>query len=499
MNKSLFFKSLCFGLALSLVLAAPCITIYTYNPFCFSFTLAYLGIALTILSLSCCFAVCALRLAANNWPHIRKVEFLIVVVCALVWLQGGVFATILPTMPIEADFGGNLLFLSFMQVLAFAFVIGVMVFFRRFIQKHIMRVLLFVILCHLVTIGVSIYQFYPRYPYNKVFSNCFEENNKYTFGAGENVLLIVVDCLGSELFKEELKKYPELEELFKDFTCLEGMRSPLPRTMAAIPAMLTGMTFKYGIEELGCELYPKYLLQAFLENQTLMHHLKAEGFRCEGYQFMPNIALATETCFDNAIPRLKHNASDVIMFQVWCQRMMPYFMHSIVSFKWDARKMFVNEVNTGRIRNMNLKYDQAMNQRLVKEFLIGRTEKAFKYYHLQGAHVALSTNEFLEDCEDTDKYRQLRGSLIFLENLFFLLKENNLYDNATIVVTGDHTEDYQPEVATLVKAPGTIKDNMDFDNTSYVLADMPGIIQKLRGKPQESSDKTRKREISSTN
>ena len=170
------------------------------------------------------------------------------------------------------------------------------------------------------------------------------------------------------------------------------------------------------------------------------------------------------------------------MLQVWCQRMMPYFMHSMFSFKWDVRKMFVNEVNTGRIRNRNLKYDQAMNLRLIKEFLIGRDEKVFKYYHLQGAHIALSTDENLEDCDDTDKYRQLRGSLIFLENLFFLLKENNLYDNATIVVTGDHTEDYQPEVATLVKAPGTVKDNMVFDDTSYVLADMPDIIQKLHGK-----------------
>ena len=135
-----------------------------------------------------------------------------------------------------------------------------------------------------------------------------------------------------------------------------------------------------------------------------------------------------------------------------------------------------------RIRNRNLKYDQAMNLRLINEFLVGREEKAFKYYHLQGAHVALSTNEYLENCDDTDKYRQLRGSLMILENLFFLLKENNLYDNATIVVTGDHTEDYQPEVATLVKAPGIVKDNMDYDDTSYVLADMPGIIQKLRGK-----------------
>ncbi|MBR4673709.1 MAG: hypothetical protein IKP00_04520 [Victivallales bacterium] len=284
------------------------------------------------------------------------------------------------------------------------------------------------------------------------------------------------------MFKEELEKYPELKELFKDFTCLEGMRSPLPRTMAAIPAMLTGMSFKYGVEELGCELYPQYLLQAFLEKQTLMHRLKAEGFRCEGYQFMPNIALATETCFDNVMPRLKHRASEKTMLQVWCQRMMPYFMHSMFSFKWDVRKMFVNEVNTGRIRNRNLKYDQAMNLRLIKEFLIGRDEKVFKYYHLQGAHIALSTDENLEDCDDTDKYRQLRGSLIFLENLFFLLKENNLYDNATIVVTGDHTEDYQPEVATLVKAPGTVKDNMVFDDTSYVLADMPDIIQKLHGK-----------------
>ena len=482
MKMPVFFKSLCFGLGLSLVLIAPCITIYTYNPIYFSFDLLHLGIVLALLSLLCSFMTCTLLACAGSWRHIRKLEFAILALCVLAWMQGGYFATVLPTTPVAVEFGGNLFWLSFKQIAIFAVVIGAMLFFRKFIFKHIMQVLLFIILCQTASIGATIYRF-PSYSFSSIYRNCFEENNKFTFAYRENVLLVVVDCLGNKLFKDEIKKYPELEGLFKDFTCLDGMRSPVPRTMAAVPAMLTGIGFQYSEAELGDDvLYPQYLHHAFLENQTLMHRLKSEGFRCEGYQFMPNIALATETCFDNVIPRLKHNASDRMMFKVWCQRMMPYFMHSLCNFKWDMGNMFVNEVNTGHIRNKHLKYDQAMNQRLVREFIVGRDEKVFKYFHLQGAHVDLTTNENLENCEDTDKYRQLRGSLIFIENLFRLLKENNLYDNATIVVTGDHTEEYRPENATLVKAPGMVKDKLDWDDTPYVVADMPGIIQKLRGK-----------------
>ena len=481
MKISLFLKSLCFGLALSLVLVAPCVTIYAHNPIYFSFDWPHLVIVLTILALLCSFMICAFLLGAGSWRHMRKVEFSIVVLCVLFWMQGAYFAAILPATPIAADFGGDLCILSFTQIAIFAVAIGAMVFFRQFIHKHMMHTLLFVILCHLFSIVATIYS-HPTSSFNTMYRNCFEENNKFTFACKENVILLVVDCLGSELFKEEIRKYPELEVLFKDFTSLERMRSPMPRTMAAVPAMLTGMCFKYDEKELGGELYSQYLQQAFLGEQTLMHRLKLEGFRCEAYQFMPNIVLPTDQCFDNVMPRLKHGASEKVIFQVWCQRMMPYFMLSIFNFKWDTKKMFVNEVNTGRIRNKHLKYDQAMNKRLVGEFLVGREQKVFKFFHLQGAHVDLSTDEKLENCDDTDKFRQLRGSLIFVENLFRLLKENNLYDNATIVVAGDHTEFYTPENAVLVKASGKTKEKLDFDNTPYVVADMPGIIQKLRGK-----------------
>ena len=143
MKMTAFFKSLCFGLALSLVLVAPCITIYTYNPIYFSFDLLYLGIVLTILSLLGSFMTCALLIAAGNWRHIRKVEFTILVLCVLGWMQDGYFSTILPTAPIAVEFGSNLFWLSFTQIAIFAVVIGAMVFFRKYIFKHIMQVLLF--------------------------------------------------------------------------------------------------------------------------------------------------------------------------------------------------------------------------------------------------------------------------------------------------------------------------------------------------------------------
>ena len=487
MNKQTLIHSLLHGLALSATLISPAMAIYVYNPVYFTFNIFEFSTACMLLGGLLAGALTALLYGLRNWKHIGALQLGVLAVILLAWLQGTYLSSGLPNSPVDVDFMDNLTYLGAVAFLLFALVIAVMIIFRRFFLKHAHLILSLVFICNAAATCVMAYRQIAVFKRWVCGRYTFEEKNKFTFGSQENILLMVVDCLGEELFKEEIVRYPELKALFKDFVVLDKMTSTIPRTMGALPAMMTGVEFKHGMEGLGTPLHTDYLCESFGEKDTLLNRVKRRGYRCEGYPFMPNLVLPSPLCFDNIIRRLKHTSSNRVFLDVWLRRMTPYFLQRLLHFKWDIRTMFVTETDTGRFLNHKMKYDQAINNRLLREFSVGDHKNVFKYLHLQGSHVDLATDEHLEECHDTDKYRQLRGSLIIVENLLRLLKEHNLYETATIVITGDHSEYYTPEVVTLVKPPYQANPEMQWDSTPHTLMEIPALIEDLltENEPQQ--------------
>ena len=165
-----------------------------------------------------------------------------------------------------------------------------------------------------------------------------------------------------------------------------------------------------------------------------------------------------------------------MLFDVWCTRMTPLLLQKALNMHLNLQALFITEIDTGKFLNKDMTFDQAISRRLKSEFAVGSHQRVFKYLHLQGAHVEITTDEFLNVSSDTDIYRQLRGSLTIVEDLLALLKEYGLYDSATIVVTGDHSETYTSEVMTLVKRPFQSFDSIQKDSTPHVLSDVHGFL-----------------------
>ncbi len=109
--------------------------------------------------------------------------------------------------------------------------------------------------------------------------------------------------------------------------------------------------------------------------------------------------------------------------------------------------------------------------------------RGLKYLHIKGAHAPVCTNENLEATRNTDVIRQLRGSLRILELLIQRMKELGIYEQAMIVVAGDHSERYSPEIVALVKRPGEIHNDMQFHSLPCQISDLAGTVlaeKKLR-------------------
>ena len=84
------------------------------------------------------------------------------------------------------------------------------------------------------------------------------------------------------------------------------------------------------------------------------------------------------------------------------------------------------------------------------------SRRFFKFYTLLGAHTPVKTDRHMQEVEETltDRYEQLLGYFFVLDEMFDRMKEQGVYDNATIVVLGDHGMEPVASPAFLVKYPG---------------------------------------------
>ena len=311
------------------------------------------------------------------------------------------------------------------------------------------------------------------------------ENDKFTVASDRNIIIVVVDCMGERIIKEVLRKFPEMQQVLKDFTCFDNMASPLPRTMYAVPAMLTGIDFPRGKngEPAPDADHAAYVSTVFRTEKALFTLCRKQGWRREAYPYMLQAVSCSPETVDNSmvINDEVKKQSFMKILDTALDKYIPFYLKKLLKeYYYIATDQFVQpaqEVN----QTPEDVFDRVFFRRLNQEFKVGRYARGLKYYHLQGAHEPIRTDEKLAMNSNTLKYRQLRGSLKNLEVLLRKLKKAGLYDRAAIIVTGDHSERYTPEIAAFIKRPGESHDRLVFNSVPCQVSDLCGTISRIGG------------------
>lgn len=248
-----------------------------------------------------------------------------------------------------------------------------------------------------------------------------QDNDKFTVASDRNIIIVVVDCMGERIIKEVLRKFPEMQQVFKDFTCFDNMVSPLPRTMYAVPAMLTGIDFpreKNGEPAQDAD-HAKYVSSAFKTEKSLLMLCRKQGWRREAYPFMLREISYSPESIDNSMVINNEVKKQSVMkiLDTALDKYTPFYLKNILKeYYYIATDQFVQpaqEVN----QTPEDVFDRVFFRRLNQEFKVGQHVRGLKYYHLQGAHESIRTDEKLAMNPHTLKYRQLRGSLKNVEVL----------------------------------------------------------------------------------
>ena len=465
----------------------PTLELYCRNSSEFTFRLSHVlpGVLLG-------WAALAFAAMAGQWPFRNKrcfpvVNAGVISLAVTIWIQY-LFHTRIVLIPntVLPEYSGHIMPIMLFGTLLVFIPVALVLWKHDWFSVNAVKLSVIAIVTQVVPLG---YHFLsnPRGDYTH-YDFTVSEKNKFVFGKDRNVLVIVVDSMGEALFKETLNEFPEVRESLKDFTCFDRMVSPIPHTTFAVPAMLTGIAYpENSAPDLGAK-HADYINAACHDKGSLFSELGRAGYVREGYPYVLQTIAYSPDLLDNAVDRQSHSRSWHTFLDTWLSNITPLILQPLLGHPYlSLTDRFVvpgEEVLGHLFQN----HDVNNYHRLLVEARVGEHDNVFKYLHLQGAHVPVATDENLLPTYDTTNVRQLRGSLRIVEAILDRLHLYGLYDKSLIVITGDHSELYTPEVVTLIKRPGDIARKIRFNAVPCQLIDIaPTVLASLDRRPREDS------------
>jgi hypothetical protein len=350
---------------------------------------------------------------------------------------------------------------KWLELTLWVILISAFLVFRRFLYHRLSLLVVFVLIYQSASLLSTIIS--THLPGN-IQSYYLDGSKEFEFSDTKNVMLIILDTFRSEYFTQILQKYPEYRDVFKDFEFYTDAVGGYPTTLPSVPLALTGKYYDNSIPI--SEFISKY------QNESLPALLKANGYSIENYPFVPFYAQIFDN-YSRTMPDSNKISMAIQQYYVTGIRYMPLIL----------KPYFVNQYYDG------LDYyhkDMVDFEDRVGETKAVNSPPTFKLIHLSGAHPPLQLDK---DLNRTDKgfIEQATACLKIVADLLAQLKRVGAYDNALIVIIGDHgTEqpwDYQGDPLVystqpliLTKRQNQHSDEIKYSNNKVATSDIPKSI-----------------------
>lgn len=270
------------------------------------------------------------------------------------------------------------------------------------------------------------------------------EDGEFTLGRNGNVIIFVLDSLGAPNFEKALAEYPDINDMLDDFTYFSNEISGGSYTELGIPTLLTGVEF----EPEGMSYY-EYLADAW-GTVDIYDRLKEQDYDIRLYTDNRYIANLPDGLVSNAVNAdIRYAVTDRIDYTKQLYKLVGYYAlpTSVKRFFW------MNTTDITRfIKPDDIIYEKSDLDAIFfndAEFyenykqsggLAPEYDKAYRVYHLVGAHPPYTLNAEAEEVAegDTTETDQIAGCFKIVGDYIADLKGLGLYDESTIVITADH-------------------------------------------------------------
>lgn len=246
----------------------------------------------------------------------------------------------------------------------------------------------------------------------------------------ENVFLFILDTMDEAYYEAFLEEHPDFTESLEGFVSYDNTLSSGARTIIGIPSMLSGKPFKRE------EKYTDYVKGIWSEENvfSLAHD---QGYTVSIYSESQPFSSEASEYVDNF---KKGQAADI------SYRILAVKLYKLDLFKYmpDLLKRFT-VVDTAEFQDARKSYslnDISFFNNYRKKGYKVKEGKGIKVYHLLGAHTKWVMGEDGQASENATRETQITGSLYSVLEMLQGLKDKDLYDKSTIIITADHGDEY---------------------------------------------------------
>ena len=257
----------------------------------------------------------------------------------------------------------------------------------------------------------------------------------FELSSTNNVIVFVLDWFDTQIAEQILAEDRDFFAPLDDFVWYENTTSKYAFTDMSIPYMLSGVEWEVG------QLEVEYAKSAPKESDVL------ETIINEGY----TVGLYTEASFvGRDEQQLIENGREAkwsldivdelqVMAKTTRYKTYPFLLKKHFFYSDDD----IFNMQRTDVAIHNIYNDIPFATLLLEEGVTvnDNNRGAFKFYHLHGPHTSYLMNEKFES-EETDMLTQARGSLRIVYEFIEQLKKNKLYENATIIITADHGQNF---------------------------------------------------------
>ncbi len=252
----------------------------------------------------------------------------------------------------------------------------------------------------------------------------------------QNFIVIILDTFDSKLFQNMIsgENSDKYSAMMSDFTYYPNTVCAYSATELALPQIITGKYFDNNVT------FGNYLNDSYTKSSFISRMIEDDwniNIYAEGSMPSGNICKSLSNVKNTKLTVNSHRRLTQYMYLLVGFRYLPQQLKQLCWFYPDdigTTKSLNNgewESFTWSNQSFYLKTDDMdTNQK----------KKTFQFYHLEGTHEPYTTHEDLLtiDSEDVGIETESIGVWLMVEKYLNKLKENDIYDNSTIIIMGDH-------------------------------------------------------------
>lgn len=282
-------------------------------------------------------------------------------------------------------------------------------------------------------------------------------DEQFTLSEKENIVVIILDGYAGDTIDTLQDENPNLLDGFKDFTFFRNYNCSVVGTFSG------GATTYTGHEYDGTIPYRQYFRDAWGSPQVEEFYkgLEANSFVRNFYISLNYIVGDSENAkgiIDN-IDVVPHSANYFkILKNITKLSLYRYAPHVAKPSFWMHSGMLTNTYTPSRDKgdfNVYTDYETDKNHvfldTLRKDGITLRDDaSSFTLYHILGDHPPYDTDEYGQYDPNSDQITSAKGALFVVEQYLEEMKSLGIYDDATIIISSDHSDYIVPRPSTLL-------------------------------------------------